>query len=246
MSPHFGLPTQPMTLHLVFEMLAYFIGYRYYLYLRTHQGDQIESGNRLWIVVGAATGALLGSRILGALENPELWWEYKTNLMYYYANKTIIGGLLGGLLGVETIKKIIGERSSSGDLFTHPLIVSIAIGRVGCFLAGLPDQTCGIPTDSILGYDFGDGIKRHPIQLYEIVFLIGLKLFLTTLCKRFVFINGGQFKIFMLTYLSLRFFIEFIKPAYFLPFGLSVIQVACLLGVFYYYKVIFKPQTLLA
>lgn len=241
----FGQSTQPMTLHLIFEVLAYFIGYRYYLFLRRQQGDLISSGNRIWIVIGAAGGALLGSRILGALENPDLLWENRYSLMYYYSNKTIIGGLLGGLWGVELMKKWIGETHSSGDLFTYPLITAIAIGRIGCFLAGLPDNTYGSPTDSILGYDFGDGIMRHPVQLYEIGFLICLQLTLVQLSKRYQFKSGSLFKLFMIAYLLCRFFIEFIKPVYVLPIQCSVIQVACLLGILYYSKEIINPQRLI-
>jgi phosphatidylglycerol---prolipoprotein diacylglyceryl transferase len=241
----FGQPAQPMTIHFIFEVLAYFIGYRYYVFLRRQQGDLIGSHHRIWIVIGAAGGALIGSRVLGALENPELLWEYRDSPLYYYSNKTIIGGLLGGLWGVETIKKWIGEKHSSGDLFTYPLIVGIAIGRVGCFLAGLPDNTYGSPTASIFGYDFGDGIRRHPVQLYEIFFLIMLKIKLLYISKKLDFKSGSIFKLFMISYLVCRFLIEFIKPAYLLPIQFSVIQVACLVGLLYYGKTILHPKSLL-
>jgi prolipoprotein diacylglyceryltransferase len=243
--PYFGLPTQSLTSHLIFEVLAYFIGFRYYLYLKKSKGDSIDYQNRLMIVIGAAFGALVGSRLLGALENLTLFWEYKTNFMYYYANKTIIGGLLGGLWGVELCKKMIGESQSSGDLFTYPLIVGIAIGRIGCFLAGLSDNTHGSPTDFFLGYDFGDGILRHPIQLYEIAFLFLLLLGLISLSRRVKLASGALFKLFMIFYLTFRFFIEFIKPVYLLPFGLSSIQLACLLGLLYYYRFILMPNKLM-
>ena len=36
-----------------------------------------------------------------------------------------MGGLFGGLIGVETSKKIINENQSSGDLFTFPIVVGI-------------------------------------------------------------------------------------------------------------------------
>ena len=54
---------------------------------------------------------------------------------------TIVGALLGGLLVVEITKKIIHEKSSSGDLFTYPLILAMMIGRIGCFTSGLTEET---------------------------------------------------------------------------------------------------------
>ena len=54
-----------------------------------------------------------------------------------------MGGLFGGLLGVELAKKIIGEKQSSGDLFVFPIILGIFIGRIGCFLSGINEFTYG-------------------------------------------------------------------------------------------------------
>ena len=39
--------------HFVFELLAYFLGYRYYVALRRREGDAVGDDARLWIVVGA-------------------------------------------------------------------------------------------------------------------------------------------------------------------------------------------------
>ena len=47
------------------------------------------------------------------------------------------------------------------------------VGRWGCFLSGLEDQTHGTPTALPWGHDFGDGMLRHPVQLYE-SFAMGL------------------------------------------------------------------------
>ena len=45
---------------------------------------------------------------------------------------------------------------------------AFAVGRaIGCLLAGLGAETYGIPTGGGWGWDFGDGIPRHPVQLYE-------------------------------------------------------------------------------
>src|SRR5204863_3169999 len=45
--------------------------------------------------------------------------------------------------------------------------VGVAVGRIGCFFSGLDDFTYGTPTTVPWGRDFGDGVSRHPVQLYE-------------------------------------------------------------------------------
>jgi len=161
------------------------------------------------------------------------------------ANKTIVGGMLGGLIGVEVTKKQIGVKVSSGDLMVYPLILAMIIGRTGCFLAGLEDGTYGIASTLPWAINFGDGIRRHPTNLYEILFWITLWLALKFFEARYKLADGARFKVFMVTYLFLRVFIEFIKPAYFFGFGLSVIQLVCLGGIAYYYKVFAYPSKLI-
>jgi prolipoprotein diacylglyceryltransferase len=86
--------------------------------------------------------------------------------------KTIVGALISGLIAVELMKRYIGVRQSTGDLYAIPLALGIAIGRIGCFLTGLSDNTYGTPTTLPWAINFGDGIPRHPTQLYEIIFLL--------------------------------------------------------------------------
>ena len=167
-----------LPLHLLCEVLAYSLGYRLYTYLRARHADPISSTNRQWIFVGAAAGALLGSRLLGLLEHPELLLHPPGGGLYYFTNKTIVGGFLGGLLGVELTKKRLGVTASSGDLMVFPLLLGLGIGRVGCFFSGLEDGTYGTATTLPWGINFGDGLRRHPTNLYEILFLGALALLL--------------------------------------------------------------------
>ena len=223
-------------------MLAYTIGFRYFLFLRKNSVDIISSENRIWIILGAAVGALLFSRLLGILENPFLISGSSPATLL--GNKTIVGGLLGGLIGVELTKKIIGVKTSSGDLMTYPIIVAIAIGRIGCFLTGISDATYGLPSSLPWAIDFGDNIPRHPTQLYEIIFLLVLFISLHAIEKKFKLANGARFKLFMVCYLSFRLLVEFIKPRFIYFFDLSLIQFACIAGLIYYYRVLIFPKEL--
>jgi len=223
----------PVNVHLILEYVAFFVAYRYYVFLRKKNTDVIPYSNRLSIILGAAIGALIGSRIMGFLENPVVDLS-NVNFIELYNLKTITGGLFGGLLGVEITKKIIGERQSSGDLFTLPIIAGIFIGRIGCFLSGTDEFTYGTPTSFISGMDLGDGILRHPIALYELVFLLGLFFFLLRFSRYKEYESGLLFKLFMLSYFGFRFLIEFIKPNVFFILGLSSIQWLCIICFVYY------------
>jgi phosphatidylglycerol---prolipoprotein diacylglyceryl transferase len=244
----FTIPFEPeiagwtVNVHLILEYVSFFAAYRYYAYLRKRSSDPISSSNRLSIILGAAVGALLGSRIMGFLENPVIG-STGVSLLYFYNVKTIMGGLFGGLLGVEIMKWKIKEKQSSGDLFTLPVIVGIFIGRIGCFLSGTKEFTYGKTTAFITGIDLGDGLKRHPIVLYELVFLVMLFFVLKRLYNRKTLENGLLFKLFMLSYFGFRFFIEFIKPNIFFLLGLSSIQWLCIICFVYYRKIFLKPLT---
>lgn len=227
------------------EPLGIFIGFRYFLYLRKREGDKIISEKRLWILIGAIFGAIIGSRLLGGFENPPALFASKNPLLYIYENKTVLGGFLGGLCGVELTKKMIKERYSSGDLFTFPIILALIIGRIGCFSMGIYEETYGTTTSLFSGINLGDGLMRHPVCLYEIVFLILLWASLIQTEKIYILADGARFKIFMIAYLLFRFLLDFIKPHYTFSFGLSSIQITCFIGLIYYYRYIIQPKKLL-
>src|SRR6267154_2057155 len=103
----------------------------------------------------------------------------------WVARHWIAGAIVGGIIAVEIFKWRSGIRGSTGLAFVAPLALGIAIGRFGCFFAGLPDYTYGTPTDLSWGVDFGDGIKRHPVQLYEsAAMLVFLAVFLREAARR--------------------------------------------------------------
>ena len=216
------------------EFAAMFIGFRYFLFLRKKQGDNLESQNRLIVLVGAIFGSLIGSRVVGGLENIEQLRTTDNLLLYFFSNKSIAGGLVGGLFGVECIKLLIREKKKSGDLFVFPLILALLIGRIGCFSMGIHEQTYGVVTHCMTGMNLGDGLRRHPVMLYEIAFLSVLWIILYRIHQTIKLKSGTLFQYFMISYLVFRFFIEMLKPTvpYFLQLG--TIQIACCIGLLYY------------
>ena len=126
------------------------------------------------MVAAAVAGGALGAKILFWLEDPQLTAHSLDNPAYLVGGKTIVGALVFGLISVELSKRYIGLGDSTGDLYAIPLALGIAIGRIGCFLTGLADNTSGTPTHLPWAVNFGDGIPRHPTQLYEIFVLLAL------------------------------------------------------------------------
>ena len=222
-------------LHTVLEFVGIFIGVQYFIFLRKKQGDAIDSNNRLIIMTAAIFGAVFGSRLVGCFEDIHQLFHAKNILLYIAENKSIVGGLLGALWAVEIVKICIKEKKKSGDLFVFPLILAMIIGRIGCFSMGVYETTFGIETSSFLGLNLGDGIERHPVMLYEILFLITLWIGLYFFKRKRTLQEGSLFQYFMISYLFFRFFIEILKPNnnYFLHLG--TIQIACLLGLIYYF-----------
>lgn len=182
-------------------------------------------------------GALIGSRLIAVLETPSL--ISKMSFLIIFQSKTVAGGFLGGLFGVEIIKKIIGEKKPSGDLYVYPIIIALIIGRIGCFGMGITEPTYGIETSFFTGINLGDGKFRHPVALYEIIFLVCL-IFLFNKLKNVDLLNGDRFKLFFLLYFLYRFFIEFLKPYEPLIIKLSIIHWISIFILIYYYKFIIR------
>ena len=107
------------------------------------------------------------------------------------------------------------------DLIIPPGVFAHAVGRIGCFLTGC---CAGRQTIFVWGVDFGDGVRRHPTQLYESAGIFLLFFLLKRMERR----NPPPGKIlftWFVYYGTLRFFLEFIRedtrPG---PLGLSIAQ----------------------
>ncbi|WP_027378625.1 prolipoprotein diacylglyceryl transferase [Chryseobacterium daeguense] len=222
--------------HPVFETLGIFLGMRYYFYLKRKSKEKLSFNTSAAVLIGATAGALIGSKLIGNLENPfKLFNQF--DFAIFWTNNTIVGGLAFGLIGVELAKKVVGHKESTGDLIVFPLILAMIIGRIGCFLTGVHEETYGIPTDFIFGMHLGDQYLRHPVALYEIAFLIILWIVLKIIQKKNKYPSGFIFQLFMMSYFTFRFLLDFIKPRVELLGNLGTIQLVCI-GVIIYY--IFK------
>jgi phosphatidylglycerol---prolipoprotein diacylglyceryl transferase len=229
------VPLGPLRLHphTLFDILAYSIGFRLFLLQRRRLGDTIDTHARWSVVAAAIFGAAIGSKLLFWLENPAETLAHWNDLAFLFGGKTIVGGLIGGLVGVELEKRWAGLTRRTGDLFAMPLAAGIAIGRIGCFLSGLPDRTYGTPSSLPWAVDFGDGIPRHPTQLYESAVMAVAAVMLARLTRR-PHREGDVFKLFMVIYFTLRLAVDALKPEVRILLGLSSLQWASVAVLVYY------------
>jgi len=194
-------------LHAGFDIAAWVAAGLSLLWLTRFTGVRFPaSPNRdLRYIAALVFGAGVGAVLFGTAN---LWLSQQAGFA-----RSIEGALAGGIVAIELFKWTAGIHVRTGARFALPLAVGVAVGRIGCFLAGLEDFTYGTPTALPWGHDFGDGLLRHPVQLYESAAMAAFALGYVICARRgnrFVIENG--FYLAAGFYGLQRFALEFIKP----------------------------------
>lgn len=202
----FVVPTAPLA-HYGFDALAWagasLAGWAQH---RAWPGasQRLERVGQPSYFIALALGGVLGAWLAGSLNTVPVGLA---------PSHSIAGALAGAIAGVELWKWRHGVRGSTGGAFVVPIAVGIMIGRWGCLFAGLADQTYGSPTSLPWAVDLGDGIGRHPVEIYESLAMAGfLALHIPARAhgRRWAVAHG--FHAFVLWYAVQRFVWEFCKP----------------------------------
>jgi phosphatidylglycerol:prolipoprotein diacylglycerol transferase len=167
----------------------------------------------VFAIVGAKLAVLAGDRSWPwvPLASPWLWLE---------SGRSITGGLILGHVAAEIAKPIIGFVGPPNDHFAAKLPFSIAVGRVGCLLAGC----CrGVPHDGWLSVRYDDGVARYPAPLFEIFFQVAVGLFFVELVRRRA-LPGRVFALYLVLYGVFRFATEFLRETPKHAMGISIYQ----------------------
>lgn len=176
---------------------------------------------RLGIGLGAFCGAMIAAKLPFVLSD---WEGLKSGRAWFESGKTIVLGLVGGYFGVEVAKWSLNIRVKTGDSFAVSVPAAVAVGRIACFVGGC---CYGKPTMRPWGVDFGDQIRRHPTQLYEVIFHASMAVVLGAMRARGIF-RGQLIKLYIITYLIYRFLTEFLRPEPVIFAGLTGYQCASL------------------
>ena len=174
---------------------------------------------------------LLASAVLGA------YWFGTVNLVLSGQpgiGRSVFGAMIGGVVGIEIFKRVKGIRASTGARLVVPLAIGIGVGRIGCFFAGLEDFTYGTPSVLPWAVDFGDGVARHPVQLYETALMFAFAACFVQWLRRDPAAAAARgFYVFAGFYAIERFMLEFIKPYGTLAGTLTIFQLGALLLIVY-------------
>lgn len=228
-----------MTTHLIFDVLAWLsaLSVRRYCRGRINFPEVMMSGDmrlRYYVVllIGASMGAMLSGTFNVTMQFPNA------------LGHSVLGGIIGGTATVELFKWLHKIDASTGTVWVLPLAVGIAVGRLGCFMAGLSDYTYGIPTSLPWGVDFGDGIHRHPVQLYESVAMLSFAcITLLQVKQRIVWFSRYGFYVFTIYYAGQRFAWEFLKPYAKIAGPFNLFHFLCLLLAVYGVLMILMKRT---
>jgi prolipoprotein diacylglyceryltransferase len=192
-------------LHIIFDIAAWLAAGVALVWL-TKQGLRFPSISFTLPYFAVLTfGAGFGAYLFGSLN---LWLSGQSGIA-----RSVEGALAGGIIAIEFYKWSAGITSRTGARFALPLAVGIAVGRLGCYFAGLEDFTYGTPTTLPFAHDFGDGIPRHPVQLYESAAMLTFAIiYVLAVLKRNTYVITNGFHLALLWYGAQRFVWEFFKP----------------------------------
>ena len=215
--------TSHLLIHAFFDTLAWAVAAVAILVLRWiwFPANPISDKLRFGYLAAVLFGAGIGAWTFGTLNG---WLSGQPGLA-----RSVEGALAGAIFAIEIYKKVNGITARTGAIYALPMALGIAVGRIGCLLSGLEDFTYGVPTGAAWGRDFGDGILRHPVQLYESLMMAGFALTYAVQVWRgsdFWKVNG--FYLAVGFYAMQRFVLEFWKPYASLVGGLTAFQILSL------------------
>ena len=193
------------------------------------------SENTFFIFIAAIVGGAIGAKLPIWIMNFKHIIASLPDIHPIFSGRTIVGGMIGGTLSVIWIKRKLGIKEKKGNLFAPAIALGISIGRIGCFLRGC---CYGSVSNLPWAVDFGDGVLRHPTQLYEAIFTFGLFVYFMII-KNKAAVPGIMFKYFLNYYFVFRFLIEFIRVNNSVYFGLTGFQFASMAALIYVNRDIF-------
>jgi phosphatidylglycerol:prolipoprotein diacylglycerol transferase len=158
-----------------------------------------------------------------------------------YGGRTLLGGLVGAYLGVILMKRLIGYKRDTGDVFVPGVALGIAIGRIGCALSERPGTPTALPWGVHVAPERArllpdcegclTGNAMHPSFLYESLFLAFLGWWLLRVSRRGLpawMAEGDLFKAFLFLYAGFRFLVEYVRGNPEMLFSLSGSQLMVL------------------
>src|SRR5262249_2400051 len=193
-------------LHAIFDLAAWLAAGLAIWWLSRLRGIAFPSQSfELPYLAALVFGAGIGAYLFGTLN---LWLSGQGGIA-----RSVEGAIAGGIVAIELYKWRNGIRLRTGARFALPLAIGIAIGRIGCYVAGLDDFTYGTPTPPPWGHDFSDGVVRHPLQLQQSLAMAAFAaVYIVAIFRRDDAVITNGFYLALAWYGLQRFLWEFFKP----------------------------------
>jgi len=201
-----------------------------FVYWRAAKKMRQNNDNGFYLAIAGLLGGAIGAKLLEWLINYRFVADHFSDPRTFLYGRTIVGGLIGGTIAILIVKRKMGISQRMGNAFAPAIALGVAVGRIGCFLAGC---CFGKPTNMGWGVNFGDGVLRYPTQLFESAFMLAMFFYLRRKAEKGNLKPGQLFTELMLAYFAFRFFLEFIKaePAAFC--GLTIFQIISIIVIIY-------------
>lgn len=144
--------------------------------------DMVERGlsERLSydMVLWAYVGGWVGARLFVIPTGWQYFVEAPVAFLLSGSGWAWYGGIIGGAVAVLVWARRVGIPALQiSDIAAPALALGLAVGRLGCQLAG--DGDYGVPTDLPWGMSYPDGVvpttdRVHPTPIYEMVCYLAL------------------------------------------------------------------------
>ena len=149
----------------------------------------------------ALLGALVGAKLGYVFAEAPFEWDRPGFWRKMLWGKTILGALLGGYLGVEAGKKLIGYRAATGDFFAFVVPAGLVLGRIGCYLHGC---CLGVTCEAAWWTTQDEmSVQRWPAPLIEAGFN-ALAATLALIAWRRGWMRGQLFHLYLMAYALFR------------------------------------------
>jgi len=162
-------------------------------------------------------GAVVGSKLLFALNYPAVALGALSGdaraLLTLAGSGSAPGAVLGAALALRWARRADQARFDL-DVLVVPAAVALAVLACGASIWALSEPGFGAATSLPWGMDFGDGVERHPVMLYEAGFLAVAAWAHSRLTDR-IFLPGERAMLFIAGYCGLRVLTDYMRP----PFG---------------------------
>lgn len=176
-------------------------------------------GEEAWsLVVWAAVGGLVGSRLLAIFDQGGAFLRDPLGVLATGGGYTFYGGLVGGFVSVSWVMHRKGlPWLRTVDCIAPALAIGQALGRIGCQLSG--DGDWGRPTtlpwgmtypNALGGWHEAPGVAVHPTPLYEAIAYTGVFAWLWATRRR-ERPPGSLLWMYLVGVPFFRFFIEFLR-----------------------------------